>query len=197
MDDLPHLLDGAPVDWVPLERSRALQRLHVSSLPHAVADSGRYLHGVPLPKPERNDMNISGAWDMLIQAHEQMRDCLQNLTNYWRRTPRRRLGFSTSAAERSAMAGELLCKAVLSLRGVEPKRSHSVMQLCGVIEAAFPRDPLVPLLRECEGTPAEAHVNGHTDRFDQRDGHRFRNPLGERPAGVRVGGGSRVRCFHP
>ncbi len=166
---LPHELGGAPVEWVPMERSRALSRLNISSLTRAVAASGRCLHGDPLPKPERNDMDISGAWDTLLVVHDKMHVCLYHLTAYWRRPAHWRSGYSAIAAPDSAMAAELLCKAVLSMRGVEPKRSHSVSELCSLLEDAFPADPLLPLLRDCDGITAEAHVSMYTDRTAPRE----------------------------
>lgn len=61
------------------------------------------------------------------------------------------------------MAGELLCKAALSMRGVEPRRSHCVSDLCDDLERAFPGDPLLPLLRGCDGLAEQAHVSVYPD----------------------------------
>ena len=170
LDGLPHSLEDGHIDWAPMERSRVLRRLNVSGLAHAVAGSGRCLHGDPLPPPERNDMNIPDAWELLLEAHIRMGDCLHGLTRYWRQPSIWREGYDTSAAERSALAGELLCKAVLSLRGVEPRRSHSVAELCEDLERADPADPLLPLLRERDGGTPAAHVGVYTERATRREG---------------------------
>lgn len=50
------------------------------------------------------------------------------------------------------------------MRGVEPRRSHSVAELCKDLERALPGDPLLPLLRSCDGLTAEAHVSVYADR---------------------------------
>lgn len=104
-------------------------------------------------------MNLPDAWDLLFEAHGEVRGCLHDLGDHWTRPVEWRKSYNTSVARRSAMAGQLLCKAVLSMRGVEPRRSHSVAELCGDLERAFPSDPLPPLLRGCDGLTENAHVN--------------------------------------
>ena len=163
LDDLPSTLEGRDIDWAPIERSRATRRLNVCGVPHAVAADGRCLHGLPLPTPERKDMNCSAAWDNLFEAHNAMRAGLRDLTAHWLLPPKWRRPYNASVSTRSALAGELLCKAALSIRGVEPRRSHSVSELCGDLERDFPADPLLPLLRGCDGLTEAAHVNVYAD----------------------------------
>ena len=87
-----------------------------------------------------------------------MHSGIHELANYWSRPSFRRWGYDTGVAHRSAMAAELLCKAALSLRGVEPRRSHSVADLCEDLAREAPADPLLPALRKCDGLTAETHV---------------------------------------
>ena len=159
LEGLPLSIDDRDVDWSPMERSRAIRRLNVCGIPHAAAADGLCLHGAPLPRPERNEANTAATWDNLYEAHGEMHHGIRALADYWMNPPRLRWGYSTAAARQSAMAGELLCKSVLNMRGLEPQRSHSVAELCNTIEGAFPADPLLPLLRRCDGGTAEAHVN--------------------------------------
>ena len=170
LDGLPSTLEGREIDWAPIERSRAIRRLNVCGVPHAVAADGCCLHGLPLPTPDRKDVNLPTAWDLLLEAHDKLRDCVHSLEDYWVRPPHRRPGYSTSVAERSALAGELLCKATLSLRGVEPRRSHSVEELCDDLEREFPSDRLIPLLRDCDGLAEQAHVSVYPDLPFPREG---------------------------
>ncbi len=163
-EGLPRWLGDSHVDWVPMQRSRALRRLNICSVQHAVAADGIVLHGDALPRPERNDMNISGAWRLLIEACKRRRQCLSMLADYWQEPEDWREGFDTSVAERSALAGELLCKAVMKIRGMEPRRSHSMVELCDALEDAFPDDPLLPFLRRCDGQTASAHVSVYDER---------------------------------
>ena len=169
LDGLPPLLDGARVDWSLMDRSFAIRRLNVCGIPHAAAADGLCLLGTPLPPPEKNEMNIPAAWDNLYEAHGEMRGGIHALVNYWTGHPGLRWGYDTDAARRSAMAGELLCKAALSMRGVEPQRSHSVEELCKDLEGAYPADTLLPLLRECDGGTAQAHVSVYADLSSQRE----------------------------
>ncbi len=159
LDGLPRSIDDHDVDWSPMERSRAIRQLNVCGVPHAAAADGFCLHGAPLPMPEWNEVNIAAAWDSLHEAHREVRHGIRALADYWTDPPRLRWGYDTAVARQSAMAGELLCKAALSMRGVEPQRSHSVEELCNDLEDACPADPLLPLLRECDGGTAQAHVN--------------------------------------
>ena len=163
LDGLPGSIGDRDVDWSPIERSHAIRRLNVCSVPHAVAADGRCLHGVPLPMPERKDVNIPIAWDNLFEAHGEMRSGVRDVVDHWVQSREWRPHYNTAVARRSAMAGELLCKAVLSLRGVEPRRSHSGAELCKDLERACPTDPLLPVLRECDGLTKKAHVSVYGD----------------------------------
>ncbi len=169
LEGLPSTIENRDVDWVPIERSRAARRRNVCGVSHAVAASGLCLHGTPLPRPERKDVNIRVAWDLLYEAHGEMRGGMHALADYWMQPPHRRWGYDTSAARQGAMAGELLCKAVLSMRGVEPRRSHSVAELCDDLERASPRDRLLPLLRGCDGLTEKAHVGLCSASDDPRE----------------------------
>lgn len=159
LEGLPSRLENRDVDWVPIERSRAVRRRNICGVPNAVAADGLCLHGTALPRPERKDVNVRSAWDLLYEAHSEMRGGMHALADYWMQPPRRRWGYDTSAARQGSKAGELLCKAVLSMRGVEPRRSHSVSELCDDLERASPGDPLLPLLRSCDGLTENAHVS--------------------------------------
>ncbi len=154
--DLPRELDGARIEWVARERSRAMSRLNVCGLAHAVAASGRCLHGDPLPIPGRKDPNTRDAWSFLALGHREMCNSLSSLAYHCELPDRLRLGGSLTAAEKGQLAGERLCKAALSLRAVEPKRSHSVAELCEDLERVFPADPLLPVLRACDVTAGKA-----------------------------------------
>ncbi len=161
---LPRWLGDSHIDWVPMQRSKALRQVNICSVQHAVAADGIVLHGDALPRPERNDMNIRGAWRLLREAAKRRRQCLTALVDYWEDREDWREGFDSSIAERSALTGELLCKAAMHIRGLEPRRSHSVAELCDRLEAAFPDDPLLPCLRRCDGQTASAHVSVYEDR---------------------------------
>ncbi len=173
-------LGDTTIDWVPLARSKAVRYLNVCGLPRAVAADGIVLHGDPLPRPERNDMNIDSAWYYVATAHGKTRGCVNELASYWRRAAFDREGENAFVAESSSKAGEFLCKAVLSLRGVEPRRSHSVKALCDDLENAFPSDPLLPFLRRCDGQTAKAHLGEYLD-------HRtFRESMGDPAESIEV-----------
>ncbi len=169
LDDLPSTLEDRAIDWAPIERSRAMRRLNICGVPHAVGADGRCLHGLPLPTPERKDVNCLAAWDNLFEAHNAMRAGLRDLTAHWLLPPKWRRPYDASVATRSALAGELLCKAALSIRGVEPRRSHSVAELCDDLEREFPADLLLPLLRGCDGLTETAHVNVYADLVFPRE----------------------------
>jgi len=169
LDGLPRTLGGRDVEWSPIERSHAIRRLNVCSVPHAVAADGRCLHGVPLPVPERKDPNIPVTWHYLFEAHGEIRSGVRAVVDHWVLPSELRPHYNTAVARRSAMAGELLCKAVLSMRGVEPRRSHSVAELCEGLEREFPFDPLLPALRECDGLTAKAHVSVYGDLKSSRE----------------------------
>ena len=169
LDGLPRSIDGRDVDWSPMERSRAIRQLNVCGIPHAAAADGLCLHGAPLPTPEWSEVNIAAAWDSLFEAHCEIHQCIRSLADHWTRPSDLRRGYYTAAARQSAMAGELLCKAVMSMRGLEAQGSHSVVDLCKTIERAYPADPLLPLLRECNGETARAHLNVYTDVPFQRE----------------------------
>ena len=101
--------------------------------------------------PERKDVNIPIAWDNLFEAHNAMRAEMRDMTAHWSLPPEWRREYNTSVATRSALGGELLCKAALSMRGVEPRRSHSVAELCKDLEQACPADPLCPFSGSATG----------------------------------------------
>ncbi len=164
---LPGWLGDSHIDWVPLQRSRALRRLNICSVQHAVARDGIVLFGEPLPRPLRRDRNIEGAWDTLGEAYAQMLSAMGDLLDYW--SLRDRDSGDATLAAGSAKAGEMLCKAVLHMRGVEPRRSHSVDELCDALEREFPRDRLVDVLRECNGRSEQAHVGGYWEMRDSRE----------------------------
>ncbi len=170
LDDLPLYLEDRRIDWARFEHSHAMRLLNVCSLPHAMAADGVCLHGDPLPRPERKDVNIQDAWDNLAEAHEQMISAMTALVRYWNRPLTWRRGYNTVVARDGAAAGELLCKAALSMRGLEPRRSHLVTELCGDLEDSFPDDPLLPLLGDCGGQTAKAHMNLYANlTFDRED----------------------------
>ncbi len=156
LEELPRELDGARIEWVARERSRAMSRLNVCGLAHAIAASGRCLFGDPLPIPGRKDANARDAWRFLALGHREMCTSLNCLAYHWELPDRLRLGGSLTAAEKGQLAGERLCKAALSIRAVEPKRSHSVAELCEDLEREFPADPLLPVLRACDVTAGKA-----------------------------------------
>ena len=163
LDGLPSTVENQLVDWVPIERERAERQRNVCSVSHAIASAGRCLHGPPLPAPERKDMNVPAAWDRLFEARDAMVSAIHRLANYWNMPPESRWGFASRVAVGSASAGELLCKAALFLRGVEPRRSHSVEALCGDLERERPADPLLAMLQRCNGKLARAHLNTYGD----------------------------------
>ena len=170
LDGLPRALGDRDIDWAPIELSHAMRQLNVCGLPHAVAADGRCLRGDPLPRPERRDMNLRHAWDNLVEAHGEMRRGMDALADYWVLPARLRWGYDTAVARHGAMAGELLCKAVMNMRGMEPRRSHSVAELCDAMQREFPGDPLLPLLRDCDGQTEKAHVNVYAEmEFGRED----------------------------
>ncbi len=166
---LPRTLGDRDIDWAPIERSHAMRRLNVCGLPHAVAADGRCLRGDPLPRPERRDMNLRDAWDNLSQACGEMSIAMVALNRYWRRVQRLRWGYNTTVARQGASAGELLCKAVMNMRGMEPQRSHSVSELCDDLQREFPGDPLLALLRDCDGQTEKAHVSVYPNQSFGRE----------------------------
>ncbi len=169
LDGLPRALGDRDIDWVPIELSHAMRRLNVCGLPHAVAADGRCLRGDPLPRPERRDMNLRHAWDNLVEAHGEMRRGMDALADYWVLPARLRWGCDTAVARHGAMAGELLCKAVMNMRGMEPQRSHSVAELCDDLQREFPGDPLLALLRDCDGQTEKAHVSVYPNQSFERE----------------------------
>lgn len=169
LDGLPSSIEDREIDWAPMKRSRAMELLNVCGIQHAVATDGRCLHGVPLPRPERHDVNIPDAWDLLLQARNRIRLAMTAMADYWELPQAVRGGREPTVAVDSAMAGELLCKAALSMRGVEPRRSHSVRALCDDLERRFPDDPLLPMLRRCDGLTSEAHVSVYSGLASQRE----------------------------
>ena len=158
LEELPHRIGDAPVEWVPLDRDWALQRLNVCGIPHAAAADGLCLHGTPLPTPERKDMNMPNAWGFLYQGYRAMDFASNALAKYWNTPPAGHCGHDSGLAFHSALAAELACKAVLSIRGVEPRRSHSVAELCDDLAREHPADPFLPALLELNGRTATAHV---------------------------------------
>jgi len=164
LEDLPHRIGDAPVQWVALDRSWALQQLNVCGIPHAAAADGLCLHGTPLPAPESKDMNMPNAWEFLYQGYKAMDLASIVLVRYWNTAPAGRCGHDSGLAFHSALAAELACKAVLSMRGVEPRRSHSVAELCADLARAHPADPFLPALRELNGRTATAHVSIYPNR---------------------------------
>ena len=160
---LPSTLESRPVDWVPIERERAVRQRNVCSVSHAIASVGRCLHGPPLPPPERKEMNLPAAWDRLYEARDAMLIAISGLANYWHTPAESRWGFASRVAVNSALAGELLCKAALFLRGVEPRRSHSVEELCRDLERECPGDPLLGILLRCNGKSGRAHLDTYGD----------------------------------
>ena len=160
---LPTTLEDRPVDWVPIERERAVRQRNVCGVSHAIASVGRCLHGPPLPSPERKEMNLPAAWDRLFEARNAMLSAISGLADYWHMPPESRWGFESRVAVSSASAGELLCKAALFLRGVEPRRSHSVEELCRDLESEFRSDRLLGILRRCNGKAARAHLDTYGD----------------------------------
>ena len=169
LEGLPRSLADRPVDWVRIKHSRALRRLNVCGIPHALAAQGRCFHGEPLPAPERNEVNIPAAWKLLTGGHRCMCDGIRNLAVYWSHPHHPRWGYDAGIANQGAMAAALFCKAVLHLRGVEPRRSHSVAELCDDLEAAFQADPLLPLLRKCDGRTVAAHGGMYPDTLEPEE----------------------------
>ncbi len=169
LDGLPLSLEDRRIDWAPFEHSHAMRRLNVCGLPHAMAADGVCLHGDPLPRPARKDVNIRATWDYLSAAHGQMSQGMNALVKYWNLSLRWRWGYDTAVAGNGATAGELLCKAALSMRGLEPKRSHLVTELCDDLEREFPDDPLLPLLRDCDGQTAKARLNIYPEMESGRE----------------------------
>ena len=53
-----------------------------------------------------------------------------------------------NAASNSSLAAEFACEAALAFRGVEPRRSHSVDELCSAFAR---RDPLLAVLKPLDG----------------------------------------------
>ncbi len=160
---LPRSLENCPVDWVPIERRRAMRQRNVCSVSHAIASTGRSLHGPPLPPPETNAVNLPDAWDSLYEARINLSTAIAGLADYWTRPPEKRKRFESRVAVNGALAGELVCKAALYLRGVEPRRSHSVQDLCGELEREFPSDSLLTLLRRCNGRSSRAHLDSYSN----------------------------------
>lgn len=163
LSGLPRVLHGRPVDWIPIRRSRALRQRNVCSVSHAVATAGLCLHGEPLPMPERSDINTLAGWDNLYQACNCLVTALSALSHYWTRPAHGRWGYEPQVAVNSAWAGELLCKCVLHMRGVEPRRSHSVEELCRALERKRADDSLLPWLRSCDGQSSAAHLDLYQD----------------------------------
>ncbi len=56
-----------------------------------------------------------------------------------------------NAASNSSLAAEFACKAALAFRGVEPRRSHSVDELCSAFARRDPLDPLLAVLKPLDG----------------------------------------------
>ena len=78
-------LEGRDIDWAPIKRSRVITRLYVGGTQHAVAVDGRCLRGDPLSKPERSDVNIPDAWDLLFQSYAEMCSSMRDLAYHWTR----------------------------------------------------------------------------------------------------------------
>ena len=165
LSGLPQVLDGCPVDWIPIRRWRALRQRNVCSVSHAVATAGLCLHGNPLPLPERNGINTLAGWDNLCQSGNCLVTALSALSHYWTRPAHGRWGYEPQVAVNSAWAGELLCKCVLHMRGVEPRRSHSVEELCRALESKRANDSLLPWLRSCHGQTSAAHLDRYQDHM--------------------------------
>ncbi len=68
-----------------------------------------------------------------------------------------------NAARQSSLAAEFACKAALALRGAEPRRSHSVNELCSVLAGRDPLDPLLAVLVPLDGGTKEAHGSFYHD----------------------------------
>ncbi len=169
LDGLPRALGDRDIDWAPIELSHAMRQLNVCGLPHAVAADGRCLRGDPLPRPERRDRNLRDAWDNLVEAQGEMRRGMDDLIDYWMEPPRLRWDYHTAVARDGAMAGELLRKAVMNMRGIEPQRSHSVSELCDDLQRESPGDPLLALLRDCDGQTEKAQVNVYPNQSFERE----------------------------
>lgn len=88
-----------------------------------------------------------------------MGTAIAGLADYWTRPPERRKGYESRVVVNGALAGELLCKAALYLRGVEPRRSHSVQGLRDDLERELGSDALLTLLRRCNGRSSRAHLD--------------------------------------
>ena len=112
--------------------------------------------------------NIEEARHNLLESLRWIRDSLASTLDRCALSPSGDVSASTAVSTRSASAGEMACKAVVALRGLEPTRSHSVEQLCAVIRRHDPDDPLLPLIERLNGATAAVHTAGYFDsRFSE------------------------------
>lgn len=106
-------------------------------------------------------MNLPDAWDSLYETRINLGTAIAGLADYWTRPPQRREEYESRVAVNGALVGELLCKSALYLSGVEPRRSHSVQDLCGDLERELPSDGLLAILRRCNGRSSRAHLDSY------------------------------------
>ena len=175
--DLPESIAGIAVDWVPLSFERVCVGLRRMGIPWIIASRGIRLWGQALPPVDSALVegaamrNIEEARHDVLASLNAIKNALgEALIEYHPSLPDGPASSGTVAAQ-TASASEMVRKAVLALRGLEPTRSHSVEELYAVIRHHDPEDPLLPLLERLNGATKAAHT---ADYFDTK----FVEPFG-------------------
>ncbi len=153
-DGLPSTLGGCAIEWQRLSRSDVLCWLNQLNLAHVIARDGILLHGDPLPRPKRRDLYPAYAWHCMRQVRYELAVRVIHLRSYWNLPPSIRDGYWGLAGRDGDLAARLLCRAVFSMRGVEPRKAHSVVELCDALRGELPGESLLGVLRECADATA-------------------------------------------
>ena len=171
LEGAPSVLGSARVGWIPLVRKQFDPPPRAMGIPWVLMGQGvrlwgRALPGTPSGYSGASLMNTEAAYHNLQHAVESLRYTAVAVATAVEqaRDPHSIYSYPgglavshDNAASQSSLAAEFACKAALALRGVEPRRSHSVDELCSTLAGSDPCDPLLASLRPLDGRTKKAH----------------------------------------
>ncbi len=171
---LPGTIAERPVNWVCVQRSEFARNCQRMSIAWVLAGQAQRVwnNGRPLEISVRREglqlMSADFARHMFSLSIGAIGDSLFRIARDSRDPQHLRRPANHRLASYSADAAEYLCKAVLTLRGIEPRHCHSVKKLCAQLERHSGEDPLLPILRRCNGETEKARVSDYSLKAEPR-----------------------------